>query len=124
MTKDDQYYDALSQCLRRYRSMAGDDKDIMEFITEFDRAIQNRWPLLKLNRWLGYIQGVLIERKRTTVAVERDWTRPLFRPIDFGEEKPPRLIPVPSGMPPREMLAFALVTAFLLLCGIAGAVFF
>ena len=60
---------------------------------------------MKLNRWVGYIQGLLIERGITTVEIERkiiawlpenpliaiyrsvlcNFTRPLFRPLDFSE---------------------------------------
>lgn len=32
----------------------------------------------KAGRWLGFIQGILIERGITTVQVERDFTRPYF----------------------------------------------
>lgn len=32
----------------------------------------------KVGRWLGFVQGLLIERGLTTVQVERDFTRPYF----------------------------------------------
>ena len=32
----------------------------------------------KAGRWLGFVQGLLIERGLTTVQVERDFTRPYF----------------------------------------------
>jgi len=33
----------------------------------------------KANRWLGFIQGIMIFRGFTTVQVERDFTRPYFQ---------------------------------------------
>lgn len=33
----------------------------------------------KANRWVGFIQGVLIANGITTVENERDYTRPLFQ---------------------------------------------
>lgn len=76
------YYDAIFKCVERYREMASKNEffDLVVFLSEFEGGI----PLTKLNRWLGYVQGVLIERKATTVEEERNWTRPLFRPLDFG----------------------------------------
>ena len=62
------------------------DVDLIEFVSgEFVETV----PLVKLSRWTGYVQGVLIERGRTTVARERERTRPLLRPMDF----PPPLDP-------------------------------
>lgn len=75
------YYDAVEECVVRYRAMAKDMPDLIAFINEFNDDV----PLVKLSRWLGYVQGVLIERGATTVEAERDWTRPLFRPLDFGD---------------------------------------
>jgi hypothetical protein len=87
---DRAYYHALHKCAERYRDMmleAGTpkDDDVWLFNMEFMFAVRDKKPLMKLNRWLGYIQGVLIERGFTTVQEERDWTRPLFRPLDFPE---------------------------------------
>jgi hypothetical protein len=93
---DDAYYSALHQCGERYREMImarwdwsedgmpTDTKALLDFVEEFTDGSRTRLPLLKLNRWLGYIQGCLIERIYTTVEEERDWTRPLFRPLDFA----------------------------------------
>ncbi|BCJ91737.1 hypothetical protein IZ6_24720 [Terrihabitans soli] len=33
-------------------------------------------PFDKQQRWLGFIQGILIAKGLTTVPVEREWTRP------------------------------------------------
>ena len=77
------YYDALLACGSRYKEMCSDEK-LSEFIEEYIEGCNDKLPLMKLNRWLGYIQGVLISRGITTITEERDWTRPLFRPLDFG----------------------------------------
>ncbi len=74
------YYDAIMKCVERYKPMAVPDQDLLKFLDEFNREV----PLMKLSRWLGYVQGVLIDKRITTVEAERDWTRPLFRPLDFG----------------------------------------
>lgn len=77
------YRKALASCAERYVRMAT-DLDLLEFLVLFcDKVPDPEFPLLKLNRWLGYIQGQLIAAKITTVEIERDWTRPLFRPLDF-----------------------------------------
>lgn len=36
------------------------------------------WPVDKLNRWLGFIQGVLFTEGLIDIDTERDYTRPLF----------------------------------------------
>jgi hypothetical protein len=81
------YYRALLECGERYRRMANCsrqwDPHLEEFCDLFIEKVKDRYPLMKLNRWLGYIQGVLIEKSETSVAAERNWTRPLFRPLDF-----------------------------------------
>ncbi len=87
------YYEALTACAERYTGMANalyalgtNDPDLYEFIAIFSQGVDDRLPLLKLNRWLGYIQRGLILLDATTVEGERDWTRPYFRPIDFPED--------------------------------------
>lgn len=79
-----QYYDAIFTCVARYREMAEGMPDLLSFLDEFKRDV----PLVKLSRWLGYVQGVLVTRGVTTVTIERDATRPLFRPLDFAEVAP------------------------------------
>ena len=88
-----EYYDALDKCAERYKIMLldadywdGSQKtaDLWEFYKLFKSGVRDKLPLMKLNRWLGYLQGCLIERGYTTVQAERDWTRPLFRPLDFN----------------------------------------
>lgn len=75
------YYTSLEKCGLRYRQMSDDP-----FIDEFLNKVREKFPLMKLNRWLGYIQGTLIAQGKTTVEIERDWTRPLFRPLDFKND--------------------------------------
>ena len=36
------------------------------------------WPIDKISRWLGFIQGILIYNNILTVDDERNFTRPLF----------------------------------------------
>lgn len=86
LTPLDAYCDALLRCGQRYELMSR-GHEVNGFVVEFVQGVQNKLPLMKLNRWLGYIQGTLIAAGRTTVTEERDWTRPLFRPIDFGVGK-------------------------------------
>lgn len=47
-------------------------------------------PLDKLNRWVGFIQGVLAVRGLLNVSTERDRTRPLFHAAyrEMGIEPP------------------------------------
>ena len=39
------------------------------------------FTLDKHSRWLGYVQGVLVTEGYTTVAEERDFSRPLFQEV-------------------------------------------
>lgn len=41
------------------------------------------YPLEKLNRWFGFIQGIIIACGFTTVQAERDATREHFKHLDF-----------------------------------------
>ena len=36
------------------------------------------YPLDKLSRWLGFIQGYVVFTNQTTVEIERNFSRPLF----------------------------------------------
>jgi hypothetical protein len=92
---DEAYYAAIHACLDRYRPMAvtAERRDLWEFIDQCYDEIGNRAPLHKLNRWLGYIQGVLIEIGCTDVTTERDWSRPHFRPLDFPLDNSPQIPP-------------------------------
>lgn len=59
--------------------------ELESFLDQFKRGVEARDPLNKLNRWLGYIQGRLIAEELTDVETERNWSRPLFQPLDFPE---------------------------------------
>jgi hypothetical protein len=105
MNNNMDYYDCLLKCGERYKDMLDqfiDDNNywgwnktpttlenassLWLFILEFNKGCEDRLPLMKLNRWLGYIQGCIIQWEITTVQTERDWTRPLFRPLDFPDK--------------------------------------
>ena len=47
-------------------------------------------PIDKLSRWIGFIQASCIHKKLTTIAIERDFSRPLFHKayIDMDIEIP------------------------------------
>jgi hypothetical protein len=96
------YYSNLLVCANRYSGLLAEWRNANDywgwsgynpteahntqlFIEEFRQGCLNKLPLNKLNRWLGYIQGCLICWRVTTVETERDFTRPLFRPLDFKE---------------------------------------
>ncbi len=49
-----------------------------------DEALGSDYPIDKLSRWLGFVQGVLIMQNVTTVEAERDYSRPLFKPESNG----------------------------------------
>jgi hypothetical protein len=106
MHSEDAYYISLALCGERYKKMIREyiidntywgwnktkaapeqAEELNKFVSEFISGCANKLPLMKLNRWLGYIQGCLIVWGVTTVETERDWTRPLFKPLDFNEEE-------------------------------------
>ena len=101
---NEEYYESLTKCGVRYLNMLDnfiDDNNyygwnnsktssenacsLWLFIKEFIQGCENHLSLMKLNRWLGYIQGSLIQWEITTVQKERDWSRPLFKHLDFIE---------------------------------------
>ena len=56
-----------------------------KYLTDSELALCNEaiksiniYPIDKLSRWLGFIQGILIERKATTIDAERDFSREYF----------------------------------------------
>ncbi len=86
------YYDAILKCACRYRDMVSEAtywggwikyNEVFNFILKLITECKKKeLSIMKLNRWLGYIQGILIERGLTTVKAERDWTRLIFTPLD------------------------------------------
>jgi hypothetical protein len=71
--KIDEYYAALAVCAERYfmiatiDSLLHEEHSVIPFISTFIQGIDDRLPLMKL----------------TTVVEERNFTRPLFRHLDF-----------------------------------------
>lgn len=86
MTYEKEYRKALIKCGYRYRDMLDNDKwdyvELSVFVDDFIESSEKGAPVPKMCRWLGYIQGVLIENGLTSIEAERDWTRPLFEPLD------------------------------------------
>lgn len=81
------YHVAIIEVLERYAATLDIcDPGLLSFMDELADGCRSSMPICKANRWLGYIQGVLIERGHLTVEEERDATRPLFRPLDFPED--------------------------------------
>jgi len=86
------YYDAILKCCNRYRSMMDeasywDGMNKYQKIYDFNNQLaseckEKKLSIMKLNRWLGYIQGQLIGMEETSVDDERDWTRSIFAPLD------------------------------------------
>lgn len=52
--------------------------DLMHIEDMFEQ-IDSDFPLDKLNRWVGFIQGVLVTRRLTTLADEIEFTRRILR---------------------------------------------
>lgn len=80
------YYAVIEALAIRYHNMliANGLEDDLRFALEIHKEAQKREiPLNKLNRWLGYLQGRVISLGHTTVQKERDFTRPLLRPLDY-----------------------------------------
>lgn len=86
------YRQALMFHLVRYEMMASlvsnlplttyTKPELLEFIQLTIDNIEN-FPLEKLNRWFGFIQGIVIACGFTTVQAERDATRPHLKHLDF-----------------------------------------
>ncbi|MCK9532514.1 MAG: hypothetical protein M0R77_18535 [Gammaproteobacteria bacterium] len=86
------YRQALMYHLVRYEMMVSlvgglplttyTKQELQEFIKLTMDNIEN-YPLEKLNRWFGFIQGIIIACGFTTVQAERDATRPHFKHLDF-----------------------------------------
>lgn len=84
------YHQALYTCGRRYRDMLVNRdsrtyQTIWNFVNKFIEECEKGMPVPKLCRWLGWIQRDLVEHGLTTQQAEQEWTRPLFRPLDYPE---------------------------------------
>jgi hypothetical protein len=62
------------------------------------------WPIDKLSRWLGYVQGILVYHKIIRVNDERDFSRPLFHEAyeRDGIEIPPTQDATPIDLSVRK----------------------
>lgn len=66
----------------RYRSIiVAHDLEDKDFLVNFCDTAQMLTNPDKLSRWVGYIQGVLIERKLIDTTFERDVSREIYKPI-------------------------------------------
>ncbi len=100
--------EATVEILKRYKGILLDDAT-MDLIhvsgtstshliwmckTAIDHA--DSWPVDKLSRWLGFIQGVMTMRGMISVQEERDLTRPLFHAAyeEEGREPPDSFSPI------------------------------
>lgn len=99
---DQRYRNGLLACAQRYREMwnawckTGPSslgpamwkqvQGLGQFVDLFEHHIhEDPYPIPKLRGWLGSIQGKLHMLGITTDEAEREFTRPLFRPLDFPE---------------------------------------
>jgi len=74
--------DAHKFVLRRYKAIIlhnGFNDEV--FLVNFCDTAQTLSNPDKLSRWVGYIQGILIERKLIDTDIERDFTREIYKPI-------------------------------------------
>lgn len=74
--------EAHRKLINRYRNLIigknfTDEKELLGFC---DLALDLQNPD-KLSRWVGYLQGILVERKIVSVESERNWSRPIYKPI-------------------------------------------
>ena len=66
----------------RYKSIIeGRNFKDEEFLLNFCNSALTLTNPDKLSRWVGYIQGVLIERKIIDTEFERDVSREIYKPI-------------------------------------------
>ncbi len=74
--------DAHKIMMNRYRNFIIWSKFTDEqFLLNFCDTAQTLTNPDKLSRWVGYIQGVLIERKVIDTDTERNFSREIYKPI-------------------------------------------
>ena len=90
---------ALTALFRRYQHKACEHQDLLvelpqrcqgnALISLCEEAIthMSHYPFDKLNRWLGFVQGVLAVTGVIDVDEEREFSRPLLHA--FHEQTPP-----------------------------------
>lgn len=52
---------------------------LIDMLNQIMQYEEHGKSLTKCHRWLGYIQGILVARGLTTVDIERDYTRDIFK---------------------------------------------
>ena len=73
---------AHKSMMRRYRSIIINyNLEDKEYLIKFCDAAQTLRNPDKLSRWVGYIQGILIDRTIIDTNFERDISRELYKPI-------------------------------------------
>ncbi|WP_176089124.1 AAA family ATPase [Achromobacter anxifer] len=84
-------YDALlaSHGATPTPSEVGTDDNHLRWMCETAIANIHGWPVDKVSRWLGFIQGVLTVSGRLTTASEREFSRPLFHAAYQAEGRQP-----------------------------------
>lgn len=60
----------------RYQNMTGNEH-IKNLCSSLIENIE-KWPVDKSGRWIGFIQGEVINQGLTSVEIERNYSRPLF----------------------------------------------
>lgn len=90
---------ALTALFRRYQEKSCEHQSLLDdlpkrcqasaLIALCEEAIthMNQYPFDKLNRWLGFVQGVLAVTGAIDVDEERDFSRPLLH--SFHGKTPP-----------------------------------
>lgn len=86
----------LRSLFRRYQEIAFEQPEVRDVQPKCDyqsiidlchEAVQfgHTYPLDKMHRWLGFVQGVLAAKGAIRVDDERAYTRPIFHKL-YGEK--------------------------------------
>ena len=68
---------ATKELFQRYLNEFNLTNNLKELSIEAIDKI-NDYPIDKLSRWLGFVQGYIIFTNQSTIDIERDFSRPLF----------------------------------------------
>lgn len=68
---------ATKELFQRYLNEFNLTSNLKELSIEAIEKI-NDYPIDKLSRWLGFVQGYIIFTSQSTTDIERDFSRPLF----------------------------------------------
>ena len=97
MTNDE--YDLMRKLFKRYAKMIEDNLGYISCVgnkTEPEHLLKlcqeviengQKYPFDKMNRWLGFVQGVLAVYGVIDVRREQNYTRPLFHKL-YGKVAP------------------------------------